>query len=372
MGMAMGYAVLAGAAGSPPVGRSVEEVADAVRARCSAATVVFYVDTLEHLRRGGRIGKANALLGSALAIKPILGLADGSIVPLERVRTSSRAIARLEELAVEAARARQAVDVAVHHLDSAERAEKLAERLRSRIDGLENFMVVELGAVVGAHVGPGHPGHRGESAGLTRTRREPVRPRHGRRCRWSSRPSASPSAASTRPRSSVAARAWTSPRWGRATPVRPTSDGSLGRKWGIAVGVLDVLKGLVPTFVVLRTPGHLARARRGGGLRARPHLQPLPRRSRRQGGGDLARRDAGGGALGGARRRSSSSSSRCRSSGGSVTRRSSRSAFLVAIGVVLTVRAGTTVDRGVGVWLALVSLSSWPGTAATSPRGWGA
>jgi DegV family protein with EDD domain len=153
MGMAMGYAVLAGA-DLASRGASAQEVADAVRARCGAATVVFYVDTLEHLRRGGRIGKANALHGSALAIKPILGLADGAIVPLERVRTSSKAIARLEELAVAAAGSR-AVDVAVHHLDSAERAERLAERLRLRIEGLEDLRVVELGAVVGAHVGPG-------------------------------------------------------------------------------------------------------------------------------------------------------------------------------------------------------------------------
>lgn len=154
MGMAMGYAVLHGAA---LAARDVtaEEVAEAVRARCTAATVVFYVDTLEHLRRGGRIGKANALLGSALAIKPILGLSGGSIVPLERVRTSSRAISRLEDLAVEAAAAAGSVDVAVHHLDSAERADKLAERLRSRVDGLGDLTVVELGAVVGAHVGPG-------------------------------------------------------------------------------------------------------------------------------------------------------------------------------------------------------------------------
>ena len=154
MGMAMGYAVLAGSEAAAR-GLTGEEVADVVRRRCAAATVVFYVDTLEHLRRGGRIGKANALLGSALAIKPILGLRDGAIVPLERVRTSSRAIARLEELAVEAAAGAERVDVAVHHLDSLERAEKLADRLRSRIEGLEELVVVELGAVVGAHVGPG-------------------------------------------------------------------------------------------------------------------------------------------------------------------------------------------------------------------------
>ena len=93
------------------------------------------------------------MLGSALAIKPILGLREGHIVPLERVRTSSRAIARLEELAAEAAQGRD-VDVAVHHLDSPERAERLAERLAGRLPGC-HVQVVELGAVVGAHVGPG-------------------------------------------------------------------------------------------------------------------------------------------------------------------------------------------------------------------------
>ena len=158
LGMAMGYAVLAGARLAAG-GASASEVADAVRATCAAATVVFYVDTLEYLRRGGRIGKAGALLGSALSIKPILGLREGHIVPLERVRTSARAIARLEELAVEAAARRPSaasgLDVAVHHLDSAERAERLAERLRSRLGEEVPVRVVELGAVVGAHVGPG-------------------------------------------------------------------------------------------------------------------------------------------------------------------------------------------------------------------------
>ena len=158
LGMAMGYAVLAGARLAAG-GASAREVADAVRATCAASTVVFYVDTLEYLRRGGRIGTAGALLGSALAIKPILGLRDGHIVPLERVRTSTRAIARLEELSVEAASAlpdgADGVDVAVHHLDSPERAERLAERLRLRLGDEVSVRVVELGAVVGAHVGPG-------------------------------------------------------------------------------------------------------------------------------------------------------------------------------------------------------------------------
>lgn len=158
LGMAMGHAVLAGARLASR-GGSAEDVADVVRRTCAGSTVVFYVDTLEYLRRGGRIGKAGALLGSALAIKPILGLRDGHIVPLERVRTSTRAIARLEELAVEAAGSPPAgsegVDVAVHHLDSQDRADRLADRLAARLGGEVDIRVVELGAVVGAHVGPG-------------------------------------------------------------------------------------------------------------------------------------------------------------------------------------------------------------------------
>lgn len=158
LGMAMGYAVLAGARAAA-AGAGPDDVAHLVRATCAAATAVFYVDTLEYLRRGGRIGTAGALLGSALAIKPILALTDGRIVPLERVRTATRAIARLEEIAAAAATAlpegATGVDVAVHHLDSADRAERLAERLRARLPDAVDVRVVGLGAVVGAHVGPG-------------------------------------------------------------------------------------------------------------------------------------------------------------------------------------------------------------------------
>jgi DegV family protein with EDD domain len=109
---------------------------------------------LEYLRRGGRIGAAQALLGTALAVKPLLHLDQGQIQPLEKVRTFSRAVARLEELAVERADALP-VDVAVHHLDNAERAEALAQRLRARLPTLGQLVVSEVGAVIGAHAGPG-------------------------------------------------------------------------------------------------------------------------------------------------------------------------------------------------------------------------
>jgi len=156
MGMAMGYAVLSAALAASQ-GLDAKAVAAVAQSRADAATVIFYVDTLEYLRRGGRIGVASALLGSALAIKPLLALSDGHIAAIEKVRTSLRALSRLEELALQAAEAagESGVDIAVHHLDSQTRANDLVERLRARVASTTTVVLVELGAVVGAHVGPG-------------------------------------------------------------------------------------------------------------------------------------------------------------------------------------------------------------------------
>jgi len=156
VGIATGYAALT-AADVLDAGGTGEEAAEAALARGQAATSLFYVDTLEHLRRGGRIGAAAAILGSALSVKPLLQIADGRVAPRERVRTASRALARLADLAVEAA-GDQPVDVCVSHLANAVRAEELAAVLAERLaDGLEGREVMcgELGAVLGAHVGPG-------------------------------------------------------------------------------------------------------------------------------------------------------------------------------------------------------------------------
>ena len=100
--MGLGFAVLA-AATLAKGGASLDEVA-AEAGRVAAGTrLLFYVDTLEHLRRGGRIGAAAALLGTALSVKPLLHVVDGAIAPLERVRTTARAIARMEDHAVTSA-----------------------------------------------------------------------------------------------------------------------------------------------------------------------------------------------------------------------------------------------------------------------------
>ena len=156
VGMGTGFAVLA-AADALAAGGDAGAVAEAARRRSEHTTSLFYVDTLEYLRRGGRVGAAAALLGSALAVKPILRVHDGRIGPYERVRTAGKALSRLEELAVEAA-ADSDVDVMVAHLASPDRAEQLAARLAERLaDGLagREVAVGEIGAVLGAHVGPG-------------------------------------------------------------------------------------------------------------------------------------------------------------------------------------------------------------------------
>ncbi|GAA2479186.1 DegV family protein [Terrabacter carboxydivorans] len=155
IGMAMGFAVVA-AAESAAAGADLPTVVEAVHERLGPSGVLFYVDTLEHLRRGGRIGAASALLGSALAIKPILAVRAGRIVPVEKVRTSSRAVARIEAMVLEqVTKGGHVVDLAVHHLDAPARAEQIAAELRELVPGPPEVLVVELGAVVGAHVGPG-------------------------------------------------------------------------------------------------------------------------------------------------------------------------------------------------------------------------
>ena len=155
-GMGTGFPVLA-AARAAAAGADADAVAAVARSVAEATRTLFVVDTLEHLRRGGRIGAAAAVLGSALAVKPVLQVVGGRVVPREKVRTSARAINRLVQLAVETA-GEQDVWVAVHHLAAAERAERLADELRGRLPNMRELYVSEIGAAIGAHVGPGAVG----------------------------------------------------------------------------------------------------------------------------------------------------------------------------------------------------------------------
>ena len=154
--MGTGFAVLA-AARVAAGGGTAEEAAAAARETGAATRTFFVVDTLEHLRRGGRIGAAAAQLGSAQAVKPVLHVADGQVVPLERVRTSGRALHRLVQRAVDVAGDRP-VAAAVHHLAASDRAQRLADQLTARLPALQELYVSERGAAIGAHGGPGAVG----------------------------------------------------------------------------------------------------------------------------------------------------------------------------------------------------------------------
>lgn len=147
--MGLGFAAMSAATAAP---RGVTAAAEAARRSAENSQVLFYVDTLEFLRRGGRIGTASAWLGGALRVKPLLHVVDGQVAPLEKARTANRALARLTDLAVEAAGDRP-VRVAVQHLHAVDRAQSVASRLQ---DTLHCEVVVgEVTAVMGVHVGPG-------------------------------------------------------------------------------------------------------------------------------------------------------------------------------------------------------------------------
>jgi DegV family protein with EDD domain len=150
-GMAVGFAAL----------EAAEAVGDLDACRAAAAeaaertSVLFYVDTLEYLRRGGRIGAASALVGTALSVKPILHVAGGEVVLREKVRTSTRALARMADLAAEAA-GDSDVDIAVQHLGALDRAKALHDELSVRLGArVRRSYLSEVGAVVAAHTGPG-------------------------------------------------------------------------------------------------------------------------------------------------------------------------------------------------------------------------
>jgi DegV family protein with EDD domain len=133
-------------------GAGLEGAAAAARALRERMRILFAVDTLEYLRRGGRIGAAQAWVGSALKIKPILTI-EREIQPIERVRTAGRAFERLVDHLV-ACRESGADVFMIQHIQAPDVAERLADRGRA-IYGREPEFISEIGPVIGAHVGPG-------------------------------------------------------------------------------------------------------------------------------------------------------------------------------------------------------------------------
>jgi DegV family protein with EDD domain len=156
LGMGLGFAALA-AAEAADRGAGTEEVLAVIERRLAANLALVYVDTLEYLRRGGRIGAARAWLGTTLGIKPLLGVKNGEVAPLERIRGDDKAIMRLAELA-RAHAGRQLVDVAVEHYDAPGPAMRLAIRLQAQIPFRRSFYLSQISSVIGAHTGPGSVG----------------------------------------------------------------------------------------------------------------------------------------------------------------------------------------------------------------------
>ena len=156
VGMGTGYAVLA-AADAVDEGADATAAGAAARARAEATTSLFYVDTLEYLRRGGRMGAAAALIGSALAVKPILRVDQGRIGSFEKVRTSAKALSRLEELRGRGGRrlrgrGRRRPSRQPGPCRAAGRTPRLPA---GGALGEREVSLGEIGAVLGAHVGPG-------------------------------------------------------------------------------------------------------------------------------------------------------------------------------------------------------------------------
>jgi DegV family protein with EDD domain len=144
-------------------GGDVEAVAARAREARAELKIWFVPDTLEYLRRGGRIGGAQAWLGSALKIKPILTFEE-EVTPVERVRTTGRAFERMVEF-LESRRDDGADGWCVQHIQWPEQAERLVERGRE-LFGTEPVFVSEIGPVLGAHAGPGLLGVGGIPARL--------------------------------------------------------------------------------------------------------------------------------------------------------------------------------------------------------------
>lgn len=147
----LGLLVLAGAAAARG-GADKDEVAARVRETRRALKIWFCIDTLDYLRRGGRVGKAQAWLGGTLRIKPILSL-EREIVPVERVRTAGRAFERMVQYMHELREAGSDAWV-VQHIQATDQAQRLIDRGRE-IYGSEPLFASEVGPVIGTYVGPG-------------------------------------------------------------------------------------------------------------------------------------------------------------------------------------------------------------------------
>ena len=135
-------------------GISADEIVNRLKAMIPRGRTYFLVATLENLQKGGRIGGASALIGSALQIKPILEIRDGRVEPLERVRTYNHALERLKQLVIEQSPRSPDARISVMHADDLPGAQKLAAALKAALE-FSDIPICSLGAAITTHGGPG-------------------------------------------------------------------------------------------------------------------------------------------------------------------------------------------------------------------------
>ena len=151
--MGHGLTVLA-AAEAVQKGKDLDEVVALVERAINGVQVLFVVDTLEYLQKGGRIGGAAAFMGTLLNLKPLLEIRDGRVEPLERVRTRRKAVRRALEVVAERFDGQGPLRMTVIHAQCPEEADELAQRMRDTFT-CSNLHLAELSPVVGTHGGPG-------------------------------------------------------------------------------------------------------------------------------------------------------------------------------------------------------------------------
>ena len=153
LAMALGFVVLT-AARAANQGASLNEckrLAEEAKEKCG---VVFVLDTLEFLHRGGRIGAAKRFMGSLLNVKPVLAIEDGLIVPVDSVRTQKKALERIIEIIEERTAGHRSVRLATLHANNADTAQAILDEAAARINPVEKVFS-EVSPVIGTHAGPG-------------------------------------------------------------------------------------------------------------------------------------------------------------------------------------------------------------------------
>jgi len=154
--MGLGFIALA-AARAAAAGQSLDAVVAAAEEMRDRIHLIFTVDTLEYLHRGGRIGGAKWLMGTALKIKPLLHFEDGTIEPLAQVRTKRKAIAQMLDVAEERLGGKRMAEAAVIDADSPAEGDAIAEQVRERF-GISPVYRTPLSPAIGTHGGPGTVG----------------------------------------------------------------------------------------------------------------------------------------------------------------------------------------------------------------------